>query len=67
MPQTNIVAANQRIMVLSPTRRVEIISGGPGPPGPPGPAGTGSGGYNFGYNAIQGLSINYLKVTSHDL
>ena len=26
-----------------------------------------SGGYNFGYNAIQGLSINYLKVTSHDL
>lgn len=27
----------------------------------------GSGGYNFGYNAIQGLSINYLKVTSHDL
>ncbi len=33
-------------------------------------AGTGSfstGGYNFGYNAIQGLSINYLKVTSRDL
>ncbi|WP_044873484.1 hypothetical protein [Pseudomonas sp. LFM046] len=26
-----------------------------------------SGGYNFGYNAIQGLGINYLKVTSHDL
>lgn len=26
-----------------------------------------SGGYNFGYNALQGLSINYLKVTSHDL
>ncbi len=33
-------------------------------------AGSGSyatGGYNFGYNALQGLSINYLKVTSHDL
>ncbi|MFZ6045312.1 hypothetical protein ACFW0H_04210 [Pseudomonas sp. CR3202] len=26
-----------------------------------------SGGYNFGYNAIQGIGINYLKVTSHDL
>lgn len=26
-----------------------------------------TGGYNFGYNAIQGLSINYLKVTSRDL
>lgn len=26
-----------------------------------------SGGYNFGYNEIGGLSINYLKVTSHDL
>ncbi|GLK89330.1 hypothetical protein [Pseudomonas turukhanskensis] len=26
-----------------------------------------TGGYNFGYNAIQGLTINYLKVTSHDL
>lgn len=33
-------------------------------------AGSGSfsgGGYNFGYNAVQGLSINYLKVTSRDL
>ena len=46
MPQQNIVAANQRIVVLSPTRRVEIISGGPGPPGPPGPSGTGAGGFN---------------------
>lgn len=26
-----------------------------------------TGGYNFGYNEIGGLSINYLKVTSHDL
>lgn len=26
-----------------------------------------TGGYNFGYNTLQGLSINYLKVTSHDL
>lgn len=47
MPHQNIVAANQRIVVLSPTRRVEIISGGPGPPGPPGPSGTGAGGFNF--------------------
>lgn len=33
-------------------------------------AGSGSfstGGYNFGYNAVQGLSINYLRATSRDL
>jgi hypothetical protein len=46
MSQQNIVSANQRIVVLSPTRKVDIVTGGPGPPGPPGPSGTGAGGFN---------------------
>jgi hypothetical protein len=46
VPNQNIVVGNQRIVVLSPTRRVEIINGGPGPQGPPGPSGTGAGGFN---------------------
>lgn len=47
MANQNIVVGNQQIIVLSPSRRIELISGVAGPPGPPGPSGTGAGGFNY--------------------
>jgi len=35
----SVVVTNQRILVHSPTRRVEIVGGVPGPDGPQGPPG----------------------------
>jgi len=44
MPQQTIVAGVQRIIVMPPTGRVEVVGVGQGPPGPPGPPGDERGG-----------------------
>lgn len=44
MPQQTIVAGIQRIIVMPPTGRVEIVGVGQGPQGPPGPPGDERGG-----------------------